>query len=270
MPRYEGERLDDKNWNDFKFGFIAFAVTRGTDEIYDGTDTMPTSGPNSKAVKAWNGRAALAAADLIAAVGKEQYKHLRGLQGDAREMWTTLELFHGSGQAATDSLSVWNTFFEASYIDYNQPLKSHIGYILELVDRLTTIFSDPPSANQVLVRILSSLPSPEFDNAVRFVTTHANANDRSWVIAQLLKEEFIIRRGGGLIAPIPSAMATTIPTPTSPADAVPVRCSNCNRRGHVLEDCFQPGGPKEGQIPEWYNRRYQPAAQAHFTQVVAL
>jgi hypothetical protein len=185
-------------------------------------------------------------------------------------MWTTLELFHGSGQAATDSLSVWNAFFEASYTDYNQPLKSHIGYILELVDRLTTIFSDPPSANQVLVRILSSLPSPEFDNAVRFVTTHANANDRSWVIAQLLKEEFIIRRGGGHIAPIPSAMATTIPTPTSPADAVPVRCSNCNRRGHVLEDCFQPGGPKEGQIPEWYNRRYQPAAQAHFTQVVAL
>lgn len=259
MPKYEGEKLDDTNFRYFSFGYLAFAKTRGTDGIYDGTDLLPTTGHNSKAVKAWSGRAALAAADLIAAVDKEQYKHLRGIQDDPREMWSTLELFHTSGAAASDSLSTWNEFFNASYVDYSIALKSHIGHILELVDQLTTIFSDPPSPSQVIARILASLPSPEFDNAIRFVSSSSRVNDRAWVVGHLLKEEYIIRRAGGL---------AVLPNPHAMAASIAVECANCKHRGHTHDNCFHPGGGKEGQFPEWWNQRHTPAPQAQFVMAL--
>ncbi|KAJ7182455.1 hypothetical protein C8R43DRAFT_1116101 [Mycena crocata] len=52
MPEYKGEKLADDKFNDFAFGFLAFTKTRETDGIYEGTGLEPSTGPNSKAVKA--------------------------------------------------------------------------------------------------------------------------------------------------------------------------------------------------------------------------
>ncbi|KAJ3816942.1 hypothetical protein F5880DRAFT_1442367, partial [Lentinula raphanica] len=30
------------------------------------------------------------------------------------------------------------------------------------------------------------------------------------------------------------------------------KCRNCQRSGHVAEDCFRRGGGKEGQYPSWW------------------
>ncbi|KAJ3978772.1 hypothetical protein F5890DRAFT_1392696, partial [Lentinula detonsa] len=30
------------------------------------------------------------------------------------------------------------------------------------------------------------------------------------------------------------------------------KCSNCQRAGHIAEDCFRKGGGKEGQFPAWW------------------
>jgi hypothetical protein len=177
MPKFEGEKLNDANWRTFSFGFLAFARTRDTDGICRGTDIAPTTGPNSKLAKAWASRSALAASDLIQSVDKDQYKHLRGIDDDARTMWAKLELFHTSGDSSHDNLGLWNTFFAARYTDFSIPLKTHIGCILEIVEQLTNVFSDPPSNSQTIAHILSSLPYPEFDEAVRFVTNHSSVDD---------------------------------------------------------------------------------------------
>ncbi|KAK6981271.1 hypothetical protein R3P38DRAFT_3115009 [Favolaschia claudopus] len=251
MPKYEGEKLNDENWRYFSFGFLAFARTRNTEGIYDGTDVKPLTGPNSKGVRGWESRAATAAADLIAAVDKEQYKHLRGVDGNACERWRTLELFHTSGDETQDSLTTWNAFSSAMYTDHSIPLKSFIGTILELADQLHTIFNDPPSDSQIIARILASLPFPQFDNAIRFINGDSRCDDRAWVIAELLKEERILRRSGQLTSTPPSIMTAV----------TPLQCSNCKRRGHTHPDCFHPGGGKEGQFPEWYNKRGPRGAQ---------
>ncbi|KAK6977116.1 hypothetical protein R3P38DRAFT_3126072 [Favolaschia claudopus] len=121
----------------------------------------------------------------------------------------------------------------------------------QIEKQLNTIFDDPPSDSQIIARILASLPAPQFDNAIRFINGHAASDDytRSWVIAELLREERILRRDGGL-------PATPLSTPPNVMTAVtPVQCSNCKRRGHSHPDCFHPGGGKEGQFPAWYNKR---------------
>ncbi|KAJ7891110.1 hypothetical protein B0H13DRAFT_1887286 [Mycena leptocephala] len=221
MPKFEGEKLNDANWHTFSFGFLAFAKTRDTDGIYRGTDIAPTMGPNSRPAKAWASCSALAALDLIQSVDKDQYKHLRGIDNDAHTMWAKLELFHTSGDSSHDNLGLWNTFFAARYTDFSIPLKTHIGCILEIVEQLTNVFSDPPSNSQTIARILSSLPYPEFDEAVRFVTNHSSVDDAAWVIAHLLKEEAILRRAGRLSSSgsESTAFATSV---------IPIHCSNCH------------------------------------------
>ncbi|KAJ7068967.1 hypothetical protein B0H15DRAFT_793929 [Mycena belliarum] len=39
-----------------------------------------------------------------------------------------------------------------------------------------------------------------------------------------------------------------------------IRCTNCKKSGHVTSNCFQPGGGKAGQYPDWYKgkRVYTP------------
>ncbi|KAJ7119220.1 hypothetical protein C8R43DRAFT_1152409 [Mycena crocata] len=281
MTKYDGEKHDNDNHYDWAFCFLAIARTKDTEGIYLGTDTRPTSGPNSRPVKAWDKRAAVAAADLIAAVEKTQFVHLRGIETDPRAMWETLELFHATGQAINDDLSTWNEFHAARYTDYTRiALKTHIGYILEISERLGKLHADPPSDKQIISRILSSLPTPEFDAAIRFISSHSSRSDRTFVVGHLLKEEFIIRRGGGLgglldgstpsVPDSAHAFQATTSNPNTPAPVVQVECSNCKRKGHVLEDCFQRGGPKEGQIPPWYYRREPGPPQALFAHTFAM
>ncbi|KAJ7029482.1 hypothetical protein C8F04DRAFT_1288385 [Mycena alexandri] len=64
-----------------------------------------------------------------------------------------------------------------------------------------------------------------------------------------------------------------VATATPTATVVLVVCSNCGRRGHEFADCFQRGGAKEGQIPDWYNKRHGDlpvAPVANFAGVMAL
>ncbi|KAK6984320.1 hypothetical protein R3P38DRAFT_3232091 [Favolaschia claudopus] len=93
---------------------------------------------------------------------------------------------------------------------------------------------NPPSESQIIARILASLPFPQLDSIVRFIKNDSRSADRIWVMAELLKEERILRRSGQLIPAVsapPSAMAAV----------TPVQCSNCKRRGHTHPDCFHPG-----------------------------
>jgi hypothetical protein len=268
MPKFDGEKLNDVNHYTWAFAFTAYARTRRTAGLLDGSEGMPLSGPNSKAVKAWQAKANMASADIIAAIEPAQYMHVRGIEHDPLLMWTTLELFHSNGQARTDSLSTWNEFFFAKYTDYSIPLKTHLGNILAIVDRLQNIFSDPPSNPQIIARILASVPSPEFDNAIRYIEGNPRVSDRSFVIAQLLKEEFVIRRAGRL------SPKTVDSSHAFHTDSKQPRCSNCKQRGHIFDDCFQPGGPKP--VPDWYTYRNVPGpppqapAQANLVQTIAL
>ncbi|KAJ3983362.1 hypothetical protein F5890DRAFT_1382612, partial [Lentinula detonsa] len=45
---------------------------------------------------------------------------------------------------------------------------------------------------------------------------------------------------------------------TSSANAVrspEKKCRNCQRSGHLIEECFRKGGGKEGQYPPWWKGR---------------
>ncbi|KAJ7589149.1 hypothetical protein C8J56DRAFT_1048778 [Mycena floridula] len=151
-------------------------------------------------------------------------------------------------------MSVWNEFYSTDYTDYRIPLKTHLGTITEIAGRLSDIFSDPPSPEQIIARILSSLPIPEFNDIRRTLIDHPQGKDLIFVTHRLLQEEMSLRLEGKLVYHAPNALhvhTSTNNTPSTSASSVPRHCSNCGQ-GHDLADCFQPGGPIEGKPPAWY------------------
>ncbi|KAJ7585471.1 hypothetical protein C8J56DRAFT_123850 [Mycena floridula] len=241
-----GPPLDDFNYRGWSYRFEAQARAKGYDKIISGEEEEPGTGHNSKLWKSYSQRNKLASADIIAAVTDGQHIHLRGHEASASEMWASLKLYHESGSVTSDVITAWNEFYTATYIDYRIPLKTHLGNIAEIAGRLADIFSDPPSDEQIIARMLSSLPIPEFKNARRYLLDHSQGKHRPFVVRHLLEEELYLRQEGKLVYHAPNALmthsSTSVPRP---------RCSNCGQ-GHLLAECFQPGGPIEGKPPGWY------------------
>ncbi|KAJ7587739.1 hypothetical protein C8J56DRAFT_890625 [Mycena floridula] len=179
--------------------------------------------------------------ELIPTMGAK-HAHLRGLEDDTPAMWSALALFHDSGSTSSDLLSAWNKFHTANYTNHSIPLKAHISNIIEIAGRLKSLFSSPPTEEQIIARILSSLPFPKFDDILRVITDHPKIDDRAWVVGRLLKEEMVIRRKGGLGGFITedgqthALAATSNSTPVLSPNNRPC-CSNCHCKDHELPEC---------------------------------
>ncbi|KAJ7926293.1 hypothetical protein B0H13DRAFT_1599687, partial [Mycena leptocephala] len=58
-----------------------------------------------------------------------------------------------------------------------------------------------------------------------------------------------IRTFKGVVDHVTAGGTQAGPTNAMTATVTPVRCGNCKRRGHKDDDCWAPGGGKEGQAP---------------------
>ncbi|KAJ3728297.1 hypothetical protein C8R42DRAFT_563854, partial [Lentinula raphanica] len=48
------------------------------------------------------------------------------------------------------------------------------------------------------------------------------------------------------------------------------KCRNCQRTGHLAEDCFRKGGGKEGQYPAWWKGKRDTSAAGNLSANVTL
>ncbi|KAF9259277.1 hypothetical protein L218DRAFT_1003935 [Marasmius fiardii PR-910] len=112
-----------------------------------------------------------------------------------------------------------------------------MGKIRTTADELEHVHDDRPSDNQIIATMLSACA--EHSEFRSIISTLEAAKD--------IQEERARLTGGvgdGVLAT--AAMSTTKAT---------LKCSNCTRVGHSVENCFHPGGGKEGQFPEWYFKK---------------
>ncbi|KAJ7573508.1 hypothetical protein C8J56DRAFT_891222 [Mycena floridula] len=248
MVRRESTQLGNSNWDSYSIRHLAAAGPKGFEPFLLGLTTRPPAVPIA-AQRKWDVKAAAAAADLIESLGDDQIAHIKDIRTDPRGMWQRLELFHTSGRAANDKLSTWKQFFSIQYTDYSVELKDHIGGLIEITGRLAD-FEAPLelSPSMVIARILSSLPRPEFSDIIKRLDTDSRNAERDYVIGRLLKEEGDLRRDGFLQTHDHSTRALAVMTPEQ---RLSMQCSNCKKFGHLLESCFQPGGPIK-TIPDWY------------------
>ena len=138
----------------------------------------------------------------------------------------------------------------------NDDVKAHLEELIELRDKLIGMGATVEDS-QFRTIILSSLP-PSYRPVISSITVTANIGKFAITNDQLIRiiteeaEHRSILNGGNTSA---SSALVVREKPKKGnrhdnADKKVKKCFNCKKGGHVIADCWAPGGGKEGQGPK--------------------
>jgi hypothetical protein len=141
--------------------------------------------------------------------------------------------------------------------------------------------------------VLAAFPSKEFDNIISNITSSTNYETSASVIQQITftysrVEERSNKAASGstitaeahaaVLAKVEELEKKVVAAARGPKSDI--KCSNCERTGHIAADCFRKGGGKEGQYPAWWKGKKDTdspsksttanSAVGHITQSYAL
>ncbi|PPQ81143.1 hypothetical protein CVT26_011106 [Gymnopilus dilepis] len=242
------------NYDVWEFRTRITAQSKGFLEIIRGTETEPSTGHNSKTWKAWKAKNDAAAELIVRALDDDQLIHVRGLETEPAKMWERLRTVHEKTGVTGSAMDLWTRFHTATYTDTSVPLRTHISTIRSYAEALDRLHKDKPSDTQIISRIFTSLPS-SYSTIIKILKSHDNANDLDFVTEQILAEETTQKSHPNHpgIRPIDGVNALMAsPFPKSTLVCENLVCKTANRTGHTIDNCFWPGGGKEGQWPEWW------------------
>jgi hypothetical protein len=251
---YKLSELPTPNYDAWEFRTRITAKSKGLLETISGNDTEPSTGHSSKTWRAWKARQDAAAELIVKSLDDDQLVHVRGLEDDPTLMWERLRTVHertGSGSA----VDLWKKFHNMMYTNNSLPLRTHISTIRAHAERLDRLHNDKPSDTQIISRILSSLP-PSYSTIIKILDSHPDGRDIDYIVERLLVEESNQKdeRDQLLSSDTTRALQASMhPAKSSLICENPV-CKTAGRIGHLLTDCFWPGGGKEGQWPEWWKK----------------
>ncbi|THU87540.1 hypothetical protein K435DRAFT_842494 [Dendrothele bispora CBS 962.96] len=251
----------DSNYGAWELRTRIAARNAGVLETLNGTDIQPTTGPNSKAYKAWKNRRDAAMDLVVKRMEDNTLTHVRGFEEDPAGLWRHLgNLYADSGVGAALRLS--RELAAVRWKGAGDDMAAVVGRIRDIADELERNHSERPTDNQIIAFMLNSVAGHDdfkelidsYDRSKETVTI----DDVELALvrkARTLRDNGLTASGGGVITingmDSVNAMATT----------TRVQCSNqkCGRYGHTIDECFQEGGGKAGQIPQWFvdlkNRR---------------
>ncbi|TEB19137.1 hypothetical protein FA13DRAFT_1719111 [Coprinellus micaceus] len=170
----------------------------------------------------------------------------------SREIWEYLWRNYGTGTTSA-VLQRWKA------ISSRRITADRVGDLPEYVAEFREIYEcmlvarQPVTDESVLVALADAIPDlgglAALSRDFRLAADHRTAEPITSHSAfeQLTHEvEVYLRRH-----PQPAKKAAKAGSSTgSKSSRITVVCSNCKQVGHELEDCFQPGGPKEGKADE--------------------
>lgn len=244
------------NYDAWEFRTRITAKSKGLLDMISGVDDEPSTGHNSKGWKAWKARRDAAAELLVKALEDDQLLHVRGLEDEPDLMWERLRTVHektGTGSAS----DLWKKFHSLMYTDNTTPLRTHVGTIRAYAERLDRLHNDKPSDTQIVSRILSSLPS-SYSTIIKILESHDDGDKIDYVIERILAEETSQKddHDRTVSAMSVKALQSSMRDASKPHHICenPI-CKAAGRTGHLIDNCFWPGGGKEGQWPEWWKKR---------------
>jgi len=166
------------------------------------------------------------------------------LDGSAAQAWKSLtDIYDNISDLA--KINIQRELRDTKFLDGND-FSAHIANLRTLWTRANSNISD----TDFRTIILTSLPET-WDT---IVATLYDAKSSAHTIARLDMHWSRINRNGKVSTATSSSVA--LQANAKPGGNVK-RCANtnCKRKGHVIEDCYWPGGGKEGQFPPGFGKR---------------
>jgi hypothetical protein len=269
-PTYSDDRkvlLTDEpgTYDMWEFRMRADACQKRLIDAIEGTDAEPTTGHNGKAWKAWKARQDAAAAMIVKGLDNSQIVYVRGLEADPHGMWEKLRMVHepvGLG----GSVGLWLDFFNLKY-DGSMPMKTFLGHITGVAERLERFYSVKPSNDQIIAKMIASLPRTHSAVIRTLDSTDPSLVTLDFVQKKILVEDNTVRMEQANREGTSSADLGYGSTSTALRANADVTCDNCKGTGHTKANCWHKGGDKEGQYPDWWlGKRDKPTA--HLTRVL--
>ena len=238
------EKLNDKNYNSWKFFMKMVLIERGLWEIVDGV--KPTV---EKEVRAWEEKAKKAYASIALNIEHGQLVHIRSVdEKDPKAAWDRLQQVHQS-KGTANKLLLLKSLLELK-MNEGDSMQDFLNSFSDIVDQLMSIdfkLEDDFLCLLLLTRLPDSyqplamaLESKLEDNELTLSTIHA----------RLLAEE--ARRKNQQSSPAAdsalnlsdsmrrdkSRALSSAPKSTQSPTSVR-RCNYCKRRGHLEAECYK-------------------------------
>jgi hypothetical protein len=241
------------NYDAWEFRTRISAKSKGLLETILGIDDEPMTGHSTKGWKAWKARHEAAAELLVKSLADDQLVHVRGLDSEPALMWERLRIVHEKTGVTGSATDLWSRFHTATYTDLAIPLRTHISTIRSYAEALDRLHNDKPSDTQIISRIFTSLPS-SYSTIIKILKIHENASDIEFIVERILSEE-TTQKPTPVISPLDVDTTRALLASRGPKSFVICDnsvCKTAGRTGHTIDNCFWPGGGKEGQWPEWW------------------
>jgi hypothetical protein len=267
MPSFPFDKLNETNYDDWKFQMEALLEEKGLFGVTCGRDVMPATGPNSKGVRTFIEKQRLARAKIILCIEPSQIPHIRN-ESDPAVIWKNLSQIHrarGLGVLLTmrmDFLKMTMSL-KSTIASYVANIR-HAAYRLEESYRaeeadssfvspatsLITPITQPPIVSELdkITVLLNGLP-PVYQSVIVSITGISLASlTFEDVVTRLMNGEGRLRNttASKSLSEIDEAMVVTRwkgkPSSTSASSKndspnAPIRCFKCGGVGHMRSSC---------------------------------
>jgi len=152
-------------------------------DVVTGDEPLPTSGPNSRAMKAYVQKQKLAKAKIILQLNKSQLPHARF--NTTKEIWDNLEHIHRTRGFST-LLAMRRRFF--TMVKGEHTMEAWIASVCDAAHRLEAADFEVKDID-LIVALTQGLPEEYFPLIVSLDATPIDQLDVDSVITQLLNEE---------------------------------------------------------------------------------
>ena len=161
-------------------------------------------------------------------------------------MWERLKTVHEKTGVTGSATDLWTRFHTTSYTDSSVPLQNHISTICSYAEALEHLHSDKPSDTQIIARIFTSLPS-SYSTIIKILKNSEKADNLDYITEHILAEETTQKSADNSVICPSGSVNALMATLKSTVICVNPVCKAANQVGHVIDNCFWPGGGKEGQ-----------------------
>jgi hypothetical protein len=245
MPETSFEKLNEKNYPNWRYMMEALLVEKDLWDVVDGTEARPLGSVNTKAVRAFVKKQQVARAKIILHIEASQLPHAR--YDDPKEIWENLEQVHRARGFAT-RLALRRQFL------YMQKHEDQVmnAWISDVKNAAFHLESSGVAIidEDIILALTAGLPESYSTFIVTLDNLSADDLTLSNVITRLLNEE--VRQNHSIQSSEHrdnEALAVQVTKRNKKKTLLSdITCYNCGGKGHYKSDC--PSGSLKTEKPE--------------------
>lgn len=263
FPTDDGSRLvSEENWLAWAVMFERASSVCGFWEVVKGTEKCPELG--HPGYENWKRKDASALAFITKCIKPDLIVKTMSVTS-AHACWTSFETEFS--QTGSGSVMLWFRRLTKPFAA-GEDVAEHVKSFQQAIRYLATASFDIPGPIAAAI-LLSTLPSDPNDpgswnNFISGIKIDQKTTTLAAVVNAILEEKRRLTESDSIEShKADTALATRVRTARANGKLF---CTNCKRDGHEVKTCWAAGGPREGQVPAKFKKKFKGKEKARVAQ----